>query len=179
MSLWIKRKKNAQSNIECAIDAPDALGVDILAMNQCDFGFSTVGRRTSALCVGTIVKQSFDGQRMDVVNVASVDWYLVLFSFQAHRELHLFSFQLGSAIWLLLTKEMWAEAAVVIPWLEQGKAHVKLTSFSSSLLPPRPGKGAVNTWVSVRTESPSDLCWTCQVSRETCLCCSKPWDFWD
>lgn len=60
-------------NIETAIDAPDALGVDILAMNQCDFGFCTVGRRISALCVGTIVKQSFDGQRVDVVNIASVD----------------------------------------------------------------------------------------------------------
>lgn len=59
-------------NIETAIDAPDTPGVDILAMNQCDFGFSTVGR-TSALCVGTLVKQSFDGQRVDVVNIASVD----------------------------------------------------------------------------------------------------------
>lgn len=60
-------------NIETAIDAPDTLGVDIRVMNPCDFGFSTVGRRISALCVGTIVKQSFDGQRVDVVNIASVD----------------------------------------------------------------------------------------------------------
>lgn len=163
-----------QTNAETAIHATDVPDVDILVMNPWDFGFYTVGRSISAFCVGTKVKQSFDGQRADGVDIARADWYLALLCKEL-RELRASSFQLRRATWLLLTKELGAEAKIVPRWLKQWNHLVSLLCFHKDL-----GREPLGTWVPVLTRDPPPPYWrwTWQVSRGTELCRREPWDSW-
>lgn len=156
----------------------DILDVDLLAMNQWDFGFSTVGARISTFCVGTKAKQSFDQKGRWCQHC----WCWPTFS------PFLLSYVPGIAFILLSTDEDPVTASDQRNVSRSNNCHflaeagqspcetVYLVFFAVT----QTWEGnPLNTWVFVMVRAPSVLCWTCQVSRETYLCCSKPWEFGD
>lgn len=84
------------------------------------------GRR-STLYVETKVEQSLH-ERADVIDIASIDQYLVLF-LPSPLGVVSSSLQLKRAMWPVLTKGIWAEVATVCSWLKQKKAHGEVSSL--------------------------------------------------
>ena len=98
-------------------------------------------------------------------NVVNIDQYMVLFCFQAH---------IGSCIILLATEE---GHVTISDQRNMGRSSncpfsaeaekKPMEKYPVSLLCYRKYK---------RSQSPSVLSWTSQLSRTTHLCCKKPWD---
>ena len=104
-------------------------------------------------------------RRADVIDIVNIDQYMVLFCFQAH---------IGSCIILLATEE---GHVTISDQRNMGRSSncpfsaeaekKPMEKYPVSLLCYRKYK---------RSQSPSVLSWTSQLSRTTHLCCKKPWD---